>query len=151
MLVIVHSLSLSCISLLHLTFKELSVITVDLSNLIIKSFLLLFVVLAIKFPHSSLLINVLFLHLLSKFLLFYLSGKVFSHSLLILFELVVHELVVQSVLDFLLFFKRFDLHLLFSSFGVHLFKNCVCHSSHEFLSTLLTSFKFLSSVLFLLK
>ena len=111
----------------------------------------MFIIFPIQLPHSSLFINMCFFHLFSKFLLFYLSSKFFSHSLLIRFHFVIEKLIIQSVLNLFLFFKTSYFHFFFSGFGVHLLQNSIGHSSHELLGSLLSSLKLLSSVFFLLK
>ena len=150
MLIVVHSLLLSGISFLHLAFKELSVFMVNLTDLVIKSSFLVFIVLSIKSPHTGLLINMGFFHLFSQLLLLNLSRQLLSHSLLVWFMLVVHELVVESVLNFFLFLKNFNFEFFISGLLIHLLENSISHSSHKFLSSFFPSLKFLCSVLFLL-
>lgn len=150
MLIVVHSLLFSSISFLHLTFKKLSIFMVNLSYLIIQCSLLVFIILSVKFPHSGLLINMGFFQFFSKLLLFYLSCKLITHSLLIWFQFIVHQLIIHSILNFFLLFKSSNFHFLLSCFLIHLLQHSISHSTHEFLSSFFSPFKFLSSIFFLL-
>jgi hypothetical protein len=88
---------------------------------------------------------------LSLSLLLNLTLELISHSLLIRFHFVEHDLVIESVLNFFLLLKSSNFIFLLSCLGVHLLQNSVSHSSHKLLCALFSPLKFLSSVSFLLK
>lgn len=150
LLTVVHAFGFLVLLLGHLLVQEGFRVAVDLGNLLLQTFVLLFPNGALLLPHDSLLITVLLLLDGSLPLVTLLLRQLFTHGNLgsvghpLLTVLVLAELELALSLIFL------D-HLVFLLLVlVHLLQDAVSHSVHELLSTPLSSLSLVAAVLLLL-
>ena len=146
---LIHPL-VTCFFSSYLLHQILSIILIDCLDAVLQSSFFLIVISFILIPHSGLLINICFFFIFSLFFLSHLLIQEFSHFCLIVFDSLKSSFFHQSLVHFSFIFVSCE-HFFFELLSLtHLTKNIICHFVHKLLSSSLSGFHFLLSIIFLL-